>query len=408
MKELCVRYGISFRPLKKALAALVENNLLEPRGVRYAVPGVGAARSGTSIVCVCFASRDKNRTVLGSVDKEFLGILERECAHAGVGLSIVLVCHENDGFVFVNQKDRAPWDPSASEGQTAGFIVLVNVRRHFEPRVIHFLAARKKPCAVFDQVGIAHPKTVAALHRFMRIFTISSGMKPGRTVARYLLLKGHTKAAFFSPFHRADWSINRLKGLQRFFREAHPDTDILPFVFEQAGSTEDFVDRALRGMDTDNLHAWCAATAAAFRADTGIACDPAGDLYSAMFRGCASVEVAEALRPLFVRALTRSGVTLWVMVNDTTALKALDFLTEEGVRVPRDISLVSFDNTPAALENGLTSFDFNVGTAVGRILAFLLYPLDFTSRHARPVVEIEGMIIERNSTRGSGGAGTSS
>jgi DNA-binding LacI/PurR family transcriptional regulator len=39
----------------------------------------------------------------------------------------------------------------------------------------------------------------------------------------------------------------------------------------------------------------------------------------------------------------------------------MGWLAEAGIRVPEDLSIISFDNVPRASQNGITSVDFGYG-----------------------------------------------
>ena len=71
------------------------------------------------------------------------------------------------------------------------------------------------------------------------------------------------------------------------------------------------------------------------------------------------------------------------------------------VRIPRDLSVVSFNNQFESAHAGLTSYQFDMTGMAMQMLTFLLYPrLD---RRLRPVkgeggiVEVGGYIVDRGS-----------
>ena len=105
------------------------------------------------------------------------------------------------------------------------------------------------------------------------------------------------------------------------------------------------------------------------------------------------------LTSLFKKAAADKTITAWVCANDSMAFSALSFLHEKKITVPGDISVIGFDNTPVkALDNQLTSLDFNALGAVHRILNFIARPPKPRGRYRHTPIEIEGMIIERGTT----------
>jgi DNA-binding LacI/PurR family transcriptional regulator len=105
------------------------------------------------------------------------------------------------------------------------------------------------------------------------------------------------------------------------------------------------------------------------------------------------------LEPLLEDAYRRKDVTAWVGANDHIALRAVEFLSARGVRVPEDISVAGFDNTHAAFQGNLSSYDFNAPGIVHRLLEHVVGPARAGVRNAAgEPSEIEGMVIERMTT----------
>jgi DNA-binding LacI/PurR family transcriptional regulator len=102
--------------------------------------------------------------------------------------------------------------------------------------------------------------------------------------------------------------------------------------------------------------------------------------------------------PLFERALSNKTITAWVMANDYAAMLAVDFLREKKVRIPENLSIISFDNTPGAVEYQLTSYDFNHSGIISMMLNYLIRPSIIPQAQRDKTIGIEGTIIERRST----------
>ena len=81
---------------------------------------------------------------------------------------------------------------------------------------------------------------------------------------------------------------------------------------------------------------------------------------------------------------------------DDLGLLALRFLRRKGIRLPRDLSLVSFDDTIAGYTNGLTSYNFNIPAIVNAMVEHVLAPNRAGWRGR--VVEISGMVLERQTS----------
>jgi DNA-binding LacI/PurR family transcriptional regulator len=98
----------------------------------------------------------------------------------------------------------------------------------------------------------------------------------------------------------------------------------------------------------------------------------------------------------FERILHTHPATAWVAFNDDLALIALDYLREAGVRLPRDLSLVGFDDTLEGFGEGLTSYSFNVAAIVNEMLEHVLAPGRTRPRDGS--VEMAGMVVERQTS----------
>ena len=112
---------------------------------------------------------------------------------------------------------------------------------------------------------------------------------------------------------------------------------------------------------------------------------------------CASGEIYEKMQPLFDKALQDKSITAWVMANDFAATIAIDYLKERNVRVPDDLSMISFDNTLDAMEYQLTSYDFNNHGTITLILRSILAPHTVKPRRKGVCIEVDGTLVIRRS-----------
>jgi DNA-binding LacI/PurR family transcriptional regulator len=92
-------------------------------------------------------------------------------------------------------------------------------------------------------------------------------------------------------------------------------------------------------------------------------------------------------------------VTAWICANDLAGICALDYLGKHRRPVPRTISVAGFDNlSAAAVENRLTSFDFNTAGVIYRALDFIVRPPKPRPGYRHFPIEVEGIVMERNTT----------
>jgi DNA-binding LacI/PurR family transcriptional regulator len=101
------------------------------------------------------------------------------------------------------------------------------------------------------------------------------------------------------------------------------------------------------------------------------------------------------MQPQFERALSDKRITAWIGANDTTGLAALEYLRARGIELPRQLSLVSFENLPTAFEARLTTFDFDLHRIVREMLLFVTEPPKGTKPKRVVPIEVEGVIMDR-------------
>jgi LacI family transcriptional regulator len=97
--------------------------------------------------------------------------------------------------------------------------------------------------------------------------------------------------------------------------------------------------------------------------------------------------------------------TAIIASNDQMTLAALDTANQRGLKVPDDLSLISFDNTPVVrfTDPKLTAVDQPIAATFSKAVELLITNGDATVQH-QPVVT-EGRLVERDSTaRPRGGA----
>jgi hypothetical protein len=101
------------------------------------------------------------------------------------------------------------------------------------------------------------------------------------------------------------------------------------------------------------------------------------------------------LVPHFARAVEDTTVSAWIGANDSTAAAALEFLDARGIRVPGDISVFGFDNTPEAFAMDLSTYNFNMRRIASSMFSYIRGPAKFRAVFPVGTMEVEGETIER-------------
>jgi DNA-binding transcriptional regulator YhcF (GntR family) len=397
-KELQGQYDVSYPTLKKALETLSSEGIIRPFQRVYSVPALSKSESTARIVAIGCGWEDGTLWI-DHQDKNYFRILESECIQSKISLDIVVYCRLDGRLCFIDTITRKPYDLS---GDNILSIMVIVANLGIQPEeVLQNLVGLKKPIAVLDVVGGWEVSSRTANNYYLRFFTVTTSEFPPRQVARHLLTLGHTDIAFVSPFHKALWSIRRGDAIRDTYRDAGQPDSVHFHVLDDYAFQWDFLQE--NGNNQEEVQALVAAYDRWQKYADSEFFRKFGHISYSISRyltewNCATGEIYHRMVPLFKQALQDKAVTAWVMANDYTATLALDYLKEKKVRVPEDLSIISFDNTLDAMENHLTSYDFNLNGIVSIMLRYALRPSSVSPSPGKSVIEAEGAIVERRST----------
>ncbi len=386
VKELARRYGVCYRTVRRSLDALSRRNLIERRGVRYAVR-VPTIRVRSSVVCMVepgFA-RDTPGFQYAAWHAAFVRGMEEGCRIRGVPLQVVGFPPKASLVGQALSVDRgllgaAVWAPDSSEQYVRDLVA--GLRPHTRHVVL------------FDPVGeTAIPaSTVGAFLSVLRV----PMQQPGRDMATHLLGLGHTHVAYFSPYHGMQWSVRRQEGLASVLAESGVGV-LSAYTFDslsgvRAGQLRsgDPTSRA----DTNVLSV--AASAGEVLARHAIELRDRLAMERAVYRNAELTLLSRLMEPLFRQALADKAITAWVCANDKTALLAIDYLREHRIDVPGTISVAGFDDALESLDAGLTTYSFGIHRAALQAVAMLLFP-DMSARGRTRIEDIAGRVVHRAS-----------
>ncbi len=396
-KELQSFYDVSFPTLKKALDVLASEEIITAFHKGYMVPALSASDNHTRIVALGCGWED-GRIWTDYLDKNYFRILETECINAKIGLDIVVYYRTDDELNFIHSATLKPYD---LKGENVLGIVYVVANLEINPEeILKKVAILKKPVAVLDVVGgWSFPEFVINSPHF-HFFTATATTRPAIQVAQYLLSMGHKRVAYFSPFHKAFWSQIRYQGIVDTYRTAGYPEGVTPYILDQYRYQWDYLQDREDPEDISQLieeyNKWKTfATNDFFRRFGNISYSISRYLTE---WNCASGEIFHRMVPLFEKALAYEDITAWIMANDFAATLALDFLKERNVKTPQHLSVIAFDNTLGAMENRLTSYDFNSSGIISWMLRFITRPSSFGKAKRKKVFEPEGTIVERRTT----------
>jgi DNA-binding transcriptional regulator YhcF (GntR family) len=388
-KALRWEYGACHQTLRKALSTLTQREIVERRRRGFRTPSLSGGSSRARIVLIARGDESGGDIWHGRprVD-EHLRNLEQGCSRAGVGLTFA-------PFVFGSGKRYAAPEHGPDHDAVVGYAIFAtSIPEPNLAELVSSIARRNKPVAILNESGDMRLPALSAQTGRVKLFSMAITPACGFAVGKYLLGLGHRRAAYFSPSPE-DVAHKRLQGLVAAFAAAGLPDAVCPFAIAPATPlSPDFPPPVRSAID---------ALVKRVLPHTGrhgaLYERTAGALSTQMSTTIWYESVADSLVPWFDRALAIAGTTAWVGFNDRLALHALDYLRYRKRKVPGDISVVGFDDSPEALAQKLTSYNFNSAAVVHAMMTHLLAPGRKLPGTA-PIepVEIPGYVVERLST----------
>jgi DNA-binding LacI/PurR family transcriptional regulator len=269
------------------------------------------------------------------------------------------------------------------------------------PALLRALARYGAPVSILSESAVppmAAPVSTSGPPLLMA--WVVNSRSAGRAVGRYLLAAGHRRVAYISAQHDSDWSELRLAGLRDVVEPAGSVRNFTSVNPHTSPQLESDAQAAMRQTVLPRLRA--ALMEPAMR---GLPPAVRERLWTRVVSPI-STQVDWTLRevlgpvrdlaPLARQALADPSITAWVAGNIITTLACHDLLVASDVRVPRDISLVGFDDSAEAAVQGLTTYAFDAEAGVHACLSHILGPPGVRPRE--PVVDVPGYINFRRSS----------
>jgi DNA-binding LacI/PurR family transcriptional regulator len=386
-KELSLRYGANFRTMRKALQSLLREGYLNFASRRYAVAGARCSPEGSRIALVVLVERLRPFGNLPPRSRELLGELGSHCASRGIALDLCFCYYEGD--VFRPAPELAALGRQHGKGLLGTIVWTIGLSTDQVGVVLGQLRLLGLPTAVLDEQGELPPLT-GRLAATVRVVRMGPGSASGKVVGHYLARLGHRRVAYLAWTPLGAWSQARLAGLNQAF-EACGHTDGVRLM--DLGPVVD------PGLDLSPYFAHHIAPVGLPPGRRKVAIRAIRRLEPDLWHSVEQETRRARLHRRLEQLLTDRKVTAWVASGDQLALNCLEHLTERKVQVPRQLSLVGFDDTPEALYNGLTSYSFNPKAVVRTLVDLVLTSPARLRREGRvEPVEVPGFVSERGSS----------
>jgi DNA-binding transcriptional regulator YhcF (GntR family) len=363
-KDYSKLLGIHPATVRKALAILLSQGILERRGRSWAVRRPAAKAASRSPVLLCIGAPDANGNLRMDTDPEWDFWREIQAEALRCGLEPRLITWK---------------DALLEPGADVFGAVVSNWHMPDSTALLDTLLRLRLPASVWVANSESLPGGRYRYARTMWFHDLSFGRGSGAMMAAYVARLHHRRIAWISPFHASSWAQNRLIGLQ----------EALPKGFSMHEANGEWVSE--------------------WDIQKDVALDPQvlgrislagidhGGMLDAIARPLVEVVTRERCLEIFAPRLDaawQSGATLWVAASDLAAQWCLHWLDSRGLQVPEDVSLVSFDDTREASRIGLTSLRFDVQAMARAMVRQIL-----SSRQSHQLVtRYTGHVFERASS----------
>lgn len=391
VKELRVRFGCGREAVARALSALCASGVVGRSGRRYRVSFLRRPRTSGAIVHIGRGLDLGVPVSLFERSRECLRMYDTEASERNVQLMPLAVSVQALADMSA-RRFRTELVTLCGDRPVLGVSVWgVTMSDALVARIVEHLTPEDIPVALFDDT----PRAVRYRHgpvgeALFRRVSVSDTEFPGESAAAFLAAKGHRRVGWVTPEPSSAWSVVRLSGLVGGMRSHHgasvvdASAQVLPF------GPDHELDRRQAMVNAVGTDAAPAARGQQLLLENAL---------SARRTFVQMREHTRRLRPAFEWLLqSHPDLTVWVCANDSVAVLAHDFLAERGLSVPRDISLIGFDDSADSFYRGLSSYNFN---SRGVALALLTHLLDRNrSRELwgrRSDVSIEGVVHDRGS-----------
>jgi hypothetical protein len=394
IKELRHRYRTSPPTLTKAIKSLIREGLVIPSWNSLTLP-LPAAPQGSRIILLLDSSYPGQTKLENDRQRELMRSLEIACRRSGAALDIIRF-GPADGDTRRSDSPGAGSPAWGMHGDTLGYIVWSYYNADNRQDLLRRVLPLRMPVSLIDEIGMTRLPTGIPARGELRIFRLGVSITPGVEVARHLLALGHRTIAYVSPYHGAEWSRQRLAGLEKIYHEAGYHDAVRVVTIDTTVSHVQYYTSSTKRYGTDRLIGSFVRWVRPFSDELGPRLEPHVIRY--IREECAYSEVSVHLQPLLENAARDAAVTAWVAAEDRTADFVGRFLLRKGLKIGEDVSLIGFDDSPLAAEKRLTSYNFGITSIVDAAVRHILNPAAFRKLTRETFIEVPGVIVERQST----------
>ena len=388
IKELESMYQASYPTVKKALAYLCEKGLIKMglRGYNLQQP---SKRRMPYKVFLFGAPQDGEFLHMGMYEEQILFALEAELARAGISLHIWTFTETDNGLQFTNPATLETISRLPVDETVFGFIKIINVPHGYSQSLMQQLSSFRRPIALLDEIGMWKLEDSIAGAPFVQIFNVTLSQKPGEQIARYLLAKGHTKIAFMAASPEFAWSKIRYNAIAKTYQSAGFTDCVRYYELTSSAAEKNIEQKYTLPMLKDLQHT-------ASRHPQRVQREMKELLNIHLYPVNKAISMRPRLEQL-LRELMSEGEVTAIVFAESCATMTVDYCRRKGIRIPNDISIISFDDSIERLRYRITSYNFNISGTVTAVINFILQRGMFGRKQSPQIFEVDGFVVERES-----------
>jgi hypothetical protein len=305
--------------------------------------------------------------------------------------------HDTEQKVVIGEKDFFPLENYKDREETLGYIVLMESRIRQNAVVLRTLRSFKKPVAIADDYGIERGEFPELKAGNVRHFHMTASKHAAKQIGLFLLGLEHRRIAFISPFHGATWSQSRYENLLDCVAAHDTGAEVRLYSFNKYKAVGDYFGHMELRAHFSEFHSFYKTWKHRLPQSYSHWLDQTTGQRLKTLAGKA--EISFQMKSLFDSALDNKHISAWVLANDMAGVAAYRYLKKRKIAIPGRISLISFDDSPDALDARLSSYNFNMPSLARGMMGFILNSFFYRGNAGKKPVEVEGHIVERETIK---------
>lgn len=394
-KTLRHRFSTSPNTLLKALRMMEQRRLIHRMGNTFVVGPLSSRRIAVPkrVAVLPAKAKDGGPPLRATLRPEFYGSFEKELSGNGIILSgrygaasfapARRVKYGKDEFGYLYSAAPTWWLDRVT-GSTPDHLKKEMVR----------LSRFSRPIVIFNCAPIFTRFPGFSLAKYKDLYGLGyDNIGAGVAVGTYLAQLGHRKIGFFC-YSTDQWNLQRLEGVKRGHRGIWGrESSVMEFRTHGTTNIEGRNSPKHVKVVANSLREW-EKEILGYRAFAKL--DPAPRLLGEFLSWASAANQLAAFEPHFEKALKDREITAWVASVHTIAFTAARFLSESGVRLPQELSLIGIDDDHTLADRDITGYDFQPDR-MGYLAAHIILQDIPIRRNRKGMVECPGRIIERGS-----------